>query len=123
MKGYHVATLGGGVKYVHRLVAEAFIPNPCDLPQVNHIDSNKCNNAASNLEWCTNADNRLHSVSNRTHAHGERQGFAKLTEIDVMFIRFWDRAGYTQKEVAEAFGVRRSAISKVALRTTWRHVA
>lgn len=38
---------------LHRLVAENFIPNPCNLPDINHIDENKQNNAASNLEWCT----------------------------------------------------------------------
>ncbi|WP_304612688.1 NUMOD4 domain-containing protein [Paramuribaculum intestinale] len=46
---------------VHRLVALTFIPNPDDLPYVNHIDSNRANCALSNLEWCTASQNIQHS--------------------------------------------------------------
>lgn len=49
---------------IHRLVAELFIPNPLNLPQVNHIDGNKLNCAKSNLEWTTDSDNKLHAYAN-----------------------------------------------------------
>ena len=56
-RGYYLVTLykdGKATnKWVHKLVAQAFIPNPNNLPQVNHKDEDKLNNAASNLEWCT----------------------------------------------------------------------
>lgn len=60
-KGYYSVSLCSHNKKknirIHRLVAEAFIPNPDNLSQVNHKDENKLNNEASNLEWCDNTYN------------------------------------------------------------------
>tara|TARA_R110000868_G_C10561596_1_gene736940 strand:+ start:130 stop:648 length:519 start_codon:yes stop_codon:yes gene_type:complete len=64
-KGYYAVRFKkNGKQYtktIHRLVAETYISNPNNLPQVNHIDENKINNFISNLEWCTNHQNAIHS--------------------------------------------------------------
>lgn len=52
---------------VHRVVAKAFIPNPEGYPQVNHLDGDRSNNKASNLQWTTNAGNSQHAISTGTH--------------------------------------------------------
>lgn len=65
-KGYLKIGLGDGhgkcLKYrINRLVAQAFIPNPYNLPQVNHKDGNKENNSFTNLEWVSDAENKEHA--------------------------------------------------------------
>ena len=71
--GYLVVTLMKKGKrknhYVHRLVAEHFIKNPNNLPEVNHIDYNKSNNTLSNLEWVTSRENKLHSKVHMSVPH------------------------------------------------------
>lgn len=69
VKGYHMAQLcSDGIKVrksVHRLVAQAFIPNKHNKPEVNHLDENKQNNKVDNLEWATSKENANYGVRNK----------------------------------------------------------
>lgn len=77
--GYLMVILRKGNKpynlYVHRLVAEAFIPNPNHLVTVNHIDGNILNNDVSNLEWLSNQDNivQSHQVNNYKYRNSSKR--------------------------------------------------
>lgn len=63
-QGYYRVSLSNHKKYfVHRLVAETFIDNPDNLPQVNHKDENKLNNKVNNLEWCTYSYNNAYGTA------------------------------------------------------------
>lgn len=57
---------------IHRLVAETFLPNPLNLPQINHIDGDKHNNTVDNLEWCSCQDNIRHAMASGLRKHPEK---------------------------------------------------
>ena len=111
--GYLRVALGRGAhRYVHRLVAAAFHPNPENLPQVDHIDGDRKNNAASNLRWVSARDNtiaggarhqweaqRIASAKRRIHE-------AKKHEYQTLFDQ-----GYSLRQIAKLFGTSHSSIS------------
>lgn len=69
---------------LHRLVAEHFLPNPEELPQVNHIDGNRYNNSLYNLEWASSSDNVKHAYATGLKSnHGELNPVRILTESEV----------------------------------------
>lgn len=112
-------------KFIHRLVAQAFIPNPESKPCINHIDGIKTNNDVNNLEWCTYSENNIHSykIGLATAPFGEKCGAGKLTEIQVLEIREkYKSKKYYQYELAEIYKVHQTAIHKIVANKTWRHI-
>lgn len=102
---------------VHRLVAQTFIPNPDNKPQVNHIDGNKENNTVSNLEWITNYDNMQHSIRTGLRDNKkigelvkEKRGKKVMQyDLDGNFIKCWNSV----REVADELNIDRHTIRKV----------
>lgn len=78
-------------KTVHRLVAEAFIPNPNNLPEINHKDEDKTNNRADNLEWCTPGYNNNYGTHSRKISEGVSKKVGQFTD-DGTLIKVWESA-------------------------------
>jgi DNA-binding transcriptional regulator YiaG len=117
-KGYLRVSIGGKLKFVHRLVAEQYLPNPESKPQINHKDGNKLNNCVDNLEWVSNLENRQHAVKNLLHLCGEACPHAKLTKKDVEFIR--NNTQMTAREIAAMFNVSASNVKTIRQGKTWK---
>lgn len=82
---------------VHRIVAEAFVDNPLSLDEVNHIDQNKCNNRADNLEWCTHEENVNHGDEIERGAIKQRRKFRQL-DLNGNLIKIWNGFKQMQRE-------------------------
>ena len=103
---------------VHRAVAETFIPNPKNLPVINHIDGNKLNNVVENLEWCTYQENTKHAIQNglyKSPPRGYHNPCCKFTKEQVDYIKKvyipYDKE-YGSRALARKFNVTHYAILK-----------
>ena len=92
---------------VHRLVAQAFIPNPNNLPQVNHKDEDKQNNCVENLEWCNRSYNCNYGSRNERMAKSKSIPILQFSKTGE-FIRKWDSAMQVEREL----GFNHGSISK-----------
>jgi hypothetical protein len=93
---------------VHRLVAQTWIPNPDNLPEINHIDGNPQNNHISNLEWCTHQQNHQHRV--RTLGIDNLTSRTKLTPAQKVQIM---ASTGSNSQIAKRFGVSASRVSQI----------
>lgn len=91
---------------VHRLVAFTFIPNPLNLPEVNHKDENKLNCSISNLEWCTKSYNANFGTRNIRFGKNKSKKIVQL-KLDGTLIAEWDSV----KSASESLGIERTGIS------------
>ena len=80
--GYKRVKINGKRYVLHRIIAELFVPNPENKPEVNHIDGDKTNNKASNLEWATRSENQKHAY---------RLGLQKPSKKQKETIRQWNK--------------------------------
>ena len=103
-KRYGLSKDGKEIKfYVHRLVAEAFIPNPNGYPCINHKDENKFNNNVENLEWCTYSYNNNYGTRNKVVGEKLKNGKCckKIIQYDLNnnFIKKWNSIAMAHREL------------------------
>ena len=111
-------------KSIHRLVAKAFIPNPNDLPQVDHIDGNKSNNNLSNLRWVTASENIRAAFSNGLKTqYGENNPANKYSEKEIINASLLLQSGnYTCREVSDITGLTFETIGHISRKERWKNV-
>lgn len=95
-------------KRLHRLVAETFIPNPDNLPQVNHIDGNKLNNCVDNLEWISNRNNTQHGYDSKLYKSTYRCPI-EVYDTNGNFIREFPSI----RNLSEVLGLNRKTVTSI----------
>jgi len=111
---------------VHRLVAQAFIPNETNLPFVNHRNFIRDDNHVSNLEWCTQRENVVHAHANgrfpKVDRRGERNNNSKLVADQVLAIRALHERNTPMLTLAVMFEVSKAQIWEICTRRVWTHI-
>lgn len=108
---------------VHKLVANAFIPNTKNKPIINHIDGDKENNKAANLEWCTHSENMVHSYKNGLHKVDKGNKTTKLNKKQVKEIRQrYKEENISQADLSKDYPVCEGQIRKIINKECWKWV-
>lgn len=124
-KGRFYVNLSKGGKYrsfeVARLVAKAFVDNPNNKTDVNHLDGDKRNNNYKNLEWVTKEENIRHAVLNNLMPKGENHVMSVLTEQIVKDIRLkYKPYEYTYTMLSKEYGISRSHVIHIIKNRRWK---
>lgn len=120
-RGYLKVYVSGKQLSVHRIVAESFIDNPKNKPQVNHINGIKTDNRAENLEWVTCRENILHASKNRLGYSGQLNSQSKLKDTDINRIKILRDGGMSYREIGVLFGVSGTTISRAYRGLTYNY--
>lgn len=111
---YIFVTLHGKQRPIHRLVADAFIPNHEKKPEVNHKDGNKMNNNVWNLEWVTRSENQIHAVDNCLQPKRVKTYKGKFTaEQRDEIKRLWDSGTLSKRQIAKEYGVSHTCVCDI----------
>lgn len=115
---------GKGHKTWHRLIAEAWIDNPENLPWINHINGVKTDNRPINLEWCTGSHNQRHALETglKRIRYGTETSNAKFDEIQIKTIKTCIRDGMRNCDIARYFKVKNEQISNIRHGRIWRTI-
>lgn len=113
------------LRSIHRLVAEAFIPNPENKPQVNHKNGDKMNNNVNNLEWVTNKENSEHAVEHGLlNIKGTKHPENVYTEDQIRKVcEMLEDPNNTPRMIENATGVKRIIIYHIKKGNTWTHIS
>ena len=112
---------GKAKKYlIHRLVAEAYIPNPDNLPQVNHKDENKENNCLQNLEWCDPKYNINYGTRNDKVASSIKKPILQY-DLDGNFVKEWPSTTDVGKEFIKGINHCLRGRNKTAYGYIWKY--
>lgn len=110
---------------VHRVVASSFLNNKSNKPQVNHIDGNKENNVAKNLEWVTCSENIIHAIKTGLLPikRGVNRSNSKLDDMKVLTIKtMFPHNKWTEVMIANHFDIGRGTVNGIRRNYRWRHL-